>query len=59
MEGIQYSDDSAEDFGKISRGRTLESPSPSLRRRILSVDFEEEEAPEEYAGEPGVPETPK
>lgn len=59
MEGIQYSDDSAEDFGKITRGRTLESSTPSLRRRILSVDYEEEGEPEEYAGEPGVPETPK
>jgi prenylcysteine alpha-carboxyl methylesterase len=61
MEGIKYSDDSAEDLGKITRGRSLESPTPSLRRRILSVDYEEEEEeePEEYGGEPGVPETPR
>ncbi|KAH7624145.1 hypothetical protein Ndes2526B_g01399 [Nannochloris sp. 'desiccata'] len=59
MEGIKYSDDSAEDFGKIIRGRSLESPAHSLRRRILSVDYEDEEEPGDYAGEPAMPETPK
>ena len=57
MEGTNTYD-SAEDFGKI-RGMSFESPSQSLRRRILSVDDYEDE--DYAAGEPGValPETPR
>ena len=61
MEGREYCNDSAEDFGKITRGRSL-SPAPSLRRRILSVDhYDDEDCPEEDSGEPCLPfpETPK
>jgi hypothetical protein len=57
MGGIGHADDSAEDFGKITRGRASMSMTPanSLRRRILSVDFEEEYGPGEYAGEADTP----